>query len=99
MAAGLIVSKMCPKPATLCNIEIPYGKELLGPRSTAKMKAHLYQVPTTAYSTYSQLSFIFGGRLLHPQPEDATSRGYKNYLTRFFSKHRKGLSAHEYNAP
>jgi hypothetical protein len=35
------------------------------------------RLSATSYSIYSQLPFIPGGRLLHPQPEDAPCRGDK----------------------
>jgi hypothetical protein len=35
------------------------------------------RLSATAYSIYSQLPSISGGRLLHPQPEDAPRRGDK----------------------
>jgi hypothetical protein len=53
-----------------------YGEELLAPRPTRRTTA--CRLSATAYSIYSQLPFISGGRLLHPQPEDALCHGEKD---------------------
>jgi len=57
-----------------------------------------FQLSAAAYSIYSQLPYISGGRLLHPQPEDAPYRGHRdphNYCT-FNTSHRvqNGSTAH-----
>jgi len=39
------------------------------------MSIQRIQVRGPAYSIHSQLPSIYGGRLLQPQPEDATCRG------------------------
>jgi hypothetical protein len=39
----------------------------------------------TAYSKYSQLPFVSGGRLLHSQPEDARSLGDKGPISHYES--------------
>jgi hypothetical protein len=48
-----------------------YGEELLAPRSTPQLEDH----PLSAVRDC--LPSISGGRLLHPQPEDAPCRGDK----------------------
>jgi hypothetical protein len=56
-----------------CNISKQaffYGEELSASRPISKLSA-------TAYSIYSQLPSIPGGRLLHPQPKDASCNGDK----------------------
>jgi hypothetical protein len=54
-----------------------YGEELLDPRSTPKLEDYPCRLSATAYSIYSQLPTISGGRLLHPQSEDAPCRADK----------------------
>jgi hypothetical protein len=53
---------------------ISYG-ELLAPRPTPKLEDHTLSAIRDCYSVYSQLPSKTGGRLLHPQPEDAPCRG------------------------
>jgi hypothetical protein len=45
-----------------------YGEELLAPRPTPKLDYH-------PLSSVHNCLFISGGRLLYPQPEDASCRG------------------------
>jgi hypothetical protein len=54
-----------------------YGDELLASRPTPKLEYHPFRLSPTAYSVYSQLPSISGGRLLHSQPEDVPCRGDK----------------------
>jgi hypothetical protein len=56
---------------------ICYGEELLTRRPNPKLEDLPMSASATAYSIYSQLHSISGGRLLHPQSEDAPCRGYK----------------------
>ncbi|KAJ4445991.1 hypothetical protein ANN_12677 [Periplaneta americana] len=44
-------------------------------RPTPKLEDHPSSAVRDAYSIYSQLSSISGGRLLNPEPEDAPCRG------------------------
>jgi hypothetical protein len=57
---------------TFRNKLIFYGDELF-PRPTPKLGTTACWLSATAYSVYSQLPFISGVRILHPQPEDAPS--------------------------
>jgi hypothetical protein len=41
-----------------------------------------FRLSATTYSIYSKLLFVSGGRLFHPQPEDAPCRGDKGYSCR-----------------
>jgi hypothetical protein len=69
-----------PGPRPLLNVRnklIFYGEELLAPRQTPKLEDHPCRLSATTYSIYSQLPSITGGRVLHPQPEDAPCRGDK----------------------
>jgi hypothetical protein len=54
-----------------------YGEELLAPPQPPSWRTTPCRLSATAYSIYSQLPTIPGGRLLHPQPEDAPCRGDK----------------------
>jgi hypothetical protein len=54
---------------------IIYSEELLVPRPTPSLRTTPCQLSTTAYSIYSQLGSISGGRLLHPKSENAPCRG------------------------
>jgi hypothetical protein len=40
-----------------------------------------YRLPATAYAVYSQLPSTSGGRLFHPQLDDAPCRGYRKYTS------------------
>jgi hypothetical protein len=52
-----------------------YGEELLAPRPTPKLEDHpLSAVRDCLFNIFAATS-ISGGRLLHPQPEDAPCRG------------------------
>jgi len=51
------------------------GEELLAPRPTPNLEDHPLSTATNAYSMYSQLPYMFGGSLLHPQPHDAPCHG------------------------
>jgi hypothetical protein len=54
-----------------------YGVELLAPLSTPKLEDHpLSTVRDCLFNIFAATS-IPGGRLLHPQPEDAPCRGEK----------------------
>jgi len=48
--------------------------ELLAPRPIPKLEDHPLSVVETVYSMYSQVPFVCGGRLLHPQSEGRPSR-------------------------
>jgi hypothetical protein len=63
-----------------------YGEELLAPRPSPKLEDHTCRLSATACSIYSQLPSKTGGRLLHPQPEDAPCRGEKDPLNMGSSK-------------
>jgi hypothetical protein len=52
-----------------------YGEELLA--HLLSWRTSPCQLSATAYSIYSQLPSISGGRFLHPLPEDAPCRGDK----------------------
>jgi hypothetical protein len=54
-----------------------YG-ELLAPRSTPKLEDHPLSAVRDCLFIYSQLPSKSGGRLLHPQSEDAPCRGDKS---------------------
>jgi hypothetical protein len=45
-----------------CNMVIFYGEELLAPRPTPKLEDHPLSASATAYTMYSQLPSISGGR-------------------------------------
>jgi hypothetical protein len=55
-----------------------YGEQFLAPGQTPNWHTTTCRLYTTGYSIHSQLTPIFGGRLLHPQPEDAPYRGDRN---------------------
>jgi hypothetical protein len=61
------------------NKPIFYGEEELAPRPTPKLEDHPLSAVRDCLLNilYSQLPSISGGRLLHPQPEDAPCRGDK----------------------
>jgi hypothetical protein len=61
---------------------------LLAPRPTPSLKATPCTLSATAYSIYSQLPSMSGGRLLYPQHEDTPCRGDKglNVVIRTRSK-------------
>jgi hypothetical protein len=44
---------------------------------SSQAEEQCFMLSATAYSLYSQLPSISGGRLLHLQPEDATCHGDK----------------------
>jgi hypothetical protein len=48
---------------------------VVSPRPTPKLQDHPLSAVRDYYSMYSQLSSMPGGRLLHPQPEDAPCYG------------------------
>jgi hypothetical protein len=53
-----------------------YGDELLAPRRTSKLEDHpLSAVRECLFSIFAATLHKTGGRLLHPQPEDAPCRG------------------------
>jgi hypothetical protein len=52
-----------PKPCVACN------------KIHFKARTIPYRISVTAFSIYSQISSISGGRLLHPQTENALCRG------------------------
>jgi hypothetical protein len=49
-----------------------YGEGLLAPRPTLELATTPCRLSAAAYSIYSQLPCIAGGRPFHPQPEDAS---------------------------
>jgi hypothetical protein len=54
-----------PRPfVTFCNKLIFYGEELLTPRPTPSWRSTPCRLSATAYSVYSQLPSISGGRVL-----------------------------------
>jgi hypothetical protein len=64
---------------TFRNKLIFYGEELLAPRSTPSLEDHpLWAVRDCLFSIFAATS-ISGGRLLHPQPEDAPCSGDKGH--------------------
>jgi hypothetical protein len=52
-----------------------YGEELLSHSQPASWKTTPCWLSMTAYLVYWQLPSISGGRLIHPQPEDASRCG------------------------
>jgi len=50
---------------------------LLAPRPTPKLEDLPLSAIRNCFSVCSQLPFISGSRLLHPQPENAPCRGVK----------------------
>jgi hypothetical protein len=60
-----------------CNKIMFYGELLLAPTPNPKLRNSPCRLSATAYSIYSQLPSVSGGRFLHPQPEDAPCRGDK----------------------
>jgi hypothetical protein len=54
---------------------ILYGEELLTPHPNQSSTVTLCRLSATVYSIYSQQTSTPGGRLLHPQTEDAPCRG------------------------
>jgi hypothetical protein len=56
---------------TFRNKLIFYGEELFVQRPTLKLQEHPLSPAATAFLIHSQLPSTSGGRLLHPQPEDA----------------------------
>jgi hypothetical protein len=71
---------------TFRNRLIFYGEELLAPRPTPSWRTTPCRLSATAYSIYLQLPSISGGRLLHPQPEDAPCRGDKGPTHKFLER-------------
>jgi hypothetical protein len=70
IALRSIIHRISPCPRLRVNFRnnlIFYGEELLDPRPTPKLEDHPLSLSATAYSIHSQLPFISGGRLLHPQ--------------------------------
>jgi hypothetical protein len=59
---------------TFRNKLIFYGEEFSAPHSTPKLEDHPCRLSAIAYSIYSQLPSISGGRLLHPQPQDVQKK-------------------------
>jgi hypothetical protein len=66
-----------PRPFVTFHKKLIFYSELLARRPTPNLGVHPISPVATSHSIYSQLSFISGGLLLHPQPEDAASRGDK----------------------
>jgi hypothetical protein len=70
-----------------------YGGGLLAPAQPPSWRTTPYRLSATAYSIYSHLPYISGGRLLRPQPEDAPCRGDRGPLymdtdnVRYFKLH------------
>jgi hypothetical protein len=62
---------------TLRNKLIFYYDELLSPRPTTKLEDHNLSAVCYCVFNVFATSSISGGRLLHPQPEDAPCRGEK----------------------
>jgi hypothetical protein len=56
-----------------CNSLIVYDEEFLAPRLASELEDH----PLSAVRDCLFNIFAAGGRLLHPQPEDAPGRGHK----------------------
>ena len=78
----MLFQSICPSPrlsSTFFNVLCLYGDGLSAPRPTPKQGNH----PLSAvgdYFIHSQELSISGGRLLHPQPHDASCRGEKHPL-------------------
>jgi hypothetical protein len=52
-----------------------YGEQLLAHAQPPSWRTTPFRLSATAYSIYSQLPSISGGRLLHPQPKDEDEMG------------------------
>jgi hypothetical protein len=80
----LLVMKF-PCPRLLVNFRnklIFYAEELLAPRPTSQAGGPpLVGCPRLLIQYIRKLLSISGGRLLHPQPEDAPCRGDKGSIT------------------
>jgi hypothetical protein len=63
---------------TFRNKLILYDEELLVPIPSFKLEDTHFRLSATAYAIYSQLSSMFGGRLLHPQLEEEPCRGNRD---------------------
>jgi len=66
-------------------MQVLYGVELLAPHPP-NCTATPYQLSATGYSIYSQISSIYRGRLLSPQPEDAPCRGERDSRNMNFTR-------------
>jgi hypothetical protein len=76
---------------TFSNIQLSYSKGLLAVDQHIRWRTSLCRLSVITYSVYSHLSFIYGGRLLHPQPEYAPCRDDRDPLimvTAIVSFHR-----------
>jgi hypothetical protein len=60
---------------------------LLAPAQPPSWRVTPCRLSATAYSTYSQLPSISGGRLLYPQPEDAPCSSDSGHI--YFIKKKK----------
>jgi hypothetical protein len=63
------------RPCVTFRNKSAFYNEFLAPRPSPKLKDRPFRLSTTAYSIYSQLPSVSGGRLLYPQPENAPCRG------------------------
>jgi hypothetical protein len=69
--------RICPSSricVTYRNMLFFYSGVLLAPAQHPSWITTPCRLSATAYSIYPQLPSISGGRLLHPQPEDAPRR-------------------------
>jgi len=65
-----------PRPCVIFHNKLHfYGELLLAPRPTPKWRSTPCRLSTAAYSIYSQLSSISGGRILCPQPRGCPCHG------------------------
>jgi hypothetical protein len=75
-----IIQRISPCPRRLvnfCNKIIFYGEELLAPSPTLSWRTTPCRLSAAAYSIYSELPSISGGRSLHLQPDDVPCCGDK----------------------
>jgi len=71
--------------AVLCNKLYFYGEELLAPHPIPKLVDHPLSSIRDCILNIFAATVMSGGRLLHPQPEDAPWRGDR-FETRFLLK-------------
>jgi hypothetical protein len=80
LSLGSFIQGIRPGPRHLVvfrNTFIFYGQELLVPLQTPSWRATPCRLSATSYLIYSLLPSKTGGRLHHPQPEDAPCYGDK----------------------
>ena len=86
----------CPRLCRFCNMLISYGKDLSAPCQKSRWRTTTCLLSATVYSIYSQLPCVAGGRILHPQAEDAPCCGDVEQLSMPYAHSHTHLSSMPY---